>query len=292
MKNQIYKLTILFIMSLGVLTAQDFQENFLRDDYMLYKGAYFKLKDNPSSSSFIRSFYADLEHCQEYFSNNVIYPDVEYNFKTVPDSLENRIFLVEDITGKDGKAYTANFIMDRPILKLRDTMNNQVIYYWYDNSDEYSFPFLTSNIKIDIEVLCSKIKKKTDDFTDEIKINSPIIDGGKSAPVILYKTIKNGKAIYDLRLQSYGNTPSVDGKGVIILFEDGTKMNKPAIKIDVGVDKSRYVYSAYIQLTETEVKSLSIKKINKFRLYVYDQELKQVYAEKITNYVKCVMEAE
>lgn len=292
MKNQIYKLTILFIMSLGVLTAQDFQENFLRDDYMMYKGAYFKLKENPSSSSFRNSFYADLEHCQEYFSNNVIYPDVEYNFKTVPDSLENRIFLVEDITGKDGKAYTASSIMDMPILKLRDTMNNQVIYYWYNKRDEYSFPFLTSNIKIDIEVLCSKIKKKTDDFTDEIKINSPIIDGGKSAPVILYKTIKNGKAIYDLRLQSYGNTPSVDGKGVIILFEDGTKMNKPAIKIDVGVDKSRYVYSAYIQLTETEVKSLSIKKINKFRLYVYDQELKQVYAEKITNYVKCVMEAE
>lgn len=289
MKTQIGILATLFVMALTNLTAQTFNENFLGEDFLQYKGALFKLKDN-TISGFGHAFYADLQYCQKPFDNNVIYPDTKYSFNTVKDSLINRIFLVEDIIGKDGNAFSGGSYFDKPIFLLRDTTTKQAIYYLYDKQYQHNFPFLTSKITFDINALCAKIERKTDDFTNEITINNPIIEGGKISSMILYKTITNSKVLYSLNLSTYGNTVNVGESGVIILFDDGTKMNKPSIKVDVNSNAKGFEYTAYIPLTETEVKLLTTKKITKFRLFIYDEVVSPSFAEKFTYYVKCVMD--
>lgn len=107
--------------------------------------------------------------------------------------------------------------------------------------------------------------------------------------MILYKYIESGKVSYYLSLRTYGSTVNFGKTGVIILFDDETKMSKPTIEITVNYDTRGFEYHAFIPLTETEVKSLTTKKIRKFRLYIYDHELRWFFAEKFTYYVKCVM---
>jgi hypothetical protein len=139
---------------------------------------------------------------------------------------------------------------------------------------------------------CEKIVRKSDDFTNEIQINSPIIETGQIASMIIYKILESGDVMFFLSLQTYGNTLNVGETGVILLFDDGTKMNKPSEEIDVDAHAKGFKYSAFISLTETEVISLSTKKIKKFRLYIYDEAVNPDFADKFTHYVKCVLDKE
>ena len=289
MKKQIYALTTLLVMTFSNLTAQAFKENFLGDDFMQYKGAFFKLKDN-AISGFNHVFYGDLKYCQKLYDHNVIYPDTKYKFVTVVDSLVNRIFLVEGIIGKDGNNFSGGSNLEKPIFILRDTTTKQAIYYLYDKQFEHNFPFLTSNIAIDLNALCLKIEKTTDDFTNVVTFNNPIIEGRQISSMILYKTVKSDKVTYYLSLQTFGSTVNVGKTGVIILFDDGTKMSKPTVKIDVDAEEKGFKYRAFIPLTEIEVKSLNTRKIVKFRLYIYDEEVSPGFAEKFSYYVKCVLD--
>lgn len=287
--NAYLTLTMMLVMVFISVNAQDFKENFLGFDFIQYKGALLKLKDKPSSSAFGNRFYGDIKYCQNSYDDNVIYPNDKYNWKTTQDSLANRIFLVEDIVGKDGKALSEGSASE-PIFLLRDTVTKQIIYYLYSKGYSGYFPFLTSGITIDMDALCSKIKRKADDFTNEVKFHNPIIVGRNISPMILYKYIKDGKVDYYLNLIAYGSTVNVGETGVIILFDDGTKMNKPTVKISVDTDEGGFEYSAYIPLTETEVKSLTMKNIKKFRLYIYDRDVGNGFGEKFANYVKCILE--
>lgn len=287
MKKQLITLALICL-SVGSVLSQSYIENFLGEDFMQYKGASFKLKDN-AVSGLNYTFYGDFQHCQKPYDKNVLYPDVKFSFITIMDSLANREFIVEDIVGKDGKLFSGGSFLEKPIFVLKDKISNHVIYFLYDQKYEHNFPFLTSPITMDTTTLCAKIQNKTDDFTDEITINSPPLESNQIAPMIIYKIVKSGKENYYLSLRTYGSTVNVGETGVIVLFDDGTKMNKPTEKIDVDSDATGFSYSAFIQLTETEVKSLTTKKITKFRLYIYDKEVSQGFAEKFTNYVQCVI---
>jgi hypothetical protein len=259
------------------LYSQTFKKIYLGADYLGYKGVFFKLEDNPISGLDF-SFYNDLKYCQKKYDNNVIYPS-NNAFRTSKDSLINRIFLVEDII--DGNT---------PIFKLKDTLNKQIIYYKYDYSSSFSFPFLTTPIKIDLDAICKNIERKVDDFTNVVNINSPISENYKMCDMIIYKDLKNGKNVYTLSLKAYGSTATVGGKGVIILFEDGTKINKPTVEIDVEANSSNFRYSVYITLSPNDLILLKTKTIAKFRLYIYDNSPDEYFALKFMNYVKCAID--
>ena len=113
----------------------------------------------------------------------------------------------------------------------------------------------------------------------------------KISPLVLYKEVINNKTYYYLSLRTYGTTISVAKVGAIILFDDGTKLNKPSVKIDVDVsyESQGYQYSAYTLLSAADINMLCNKKVSKFRLYVYDEEINPWFAEKFTYYVKCIM---
>jgi hypothetical protein len=265
--------------------SQTFKKIFLGEDFMHYKGSIFKIDSNETDFSYM--FYDDLKYCQKPYDNNVVYSDSKYKYKTVKDSIINMIFLVEDIIDKNGNPYK-NSHFGKAILLLHDTITNKKIYYPY-NASAYNFPFLVSNFKFDLTLLCLQINKNIDDFTKEITFNTPRIENVRIAPMIIYKTIKNGKVYYDLSLTTYGSTVNIGKTGIIILLDDGTKINKPTIKIDVNAKSDGFEYRAYVRLTEAEVKLLATKQINKFRLYIYDKEVDSFFAEKFLHYVNCII---
>ena len=280
---------IIIIISFLTIHGQKFQENYLGDDFLQYKGVILKLKSNPSSN-FSHKFYSDLKYCQSEYDNNVIYPDKRYSFSTVKDSLANRIFKVENIIGKDGVPIKTPSFFNKPIFVLRDTSNQQVIYFKYDTQYEHNFPFITSKIEFDLNILCSNISRKVDDFTDEITLNSPFVDGRKISSMIIYKRIQNGNITYNLSIRTIGSTVNVGESGVIILFEDGTKINKPEEEIDVDSDENGFEYSAFITLSQSDLQTLKTKNIRKYRLYIYDEEINPGEANKFKAYVNCIVE--
>lgn len=289
------KILLLFTVCLTLLKVNGqttFEYNFLGEDFTLYKGTLLKLIDNPISG-FRQAFYSDLKYCQSKYDNNVVYPDKKYNFVTVKDSLKNRVFLVEDIIDKTGKEWNEAYKTDHfaePIFVLRDTLSEQKIYYKYDKEYEDNFPFNTSKINYPTDYFCSKIDKQIDDFTNEVKLNSPLMSSRQLSPMIIYKHINNGKIVYYLSLSTYGSTVNVNENGVIILFQDGTKWTR-ASKINVEADSKGFEYSAFITLTPADLVTFSTKKIKKFRLYIYDKEVNSSDAEKFRLYAQCIKTA-
>jgi len=299
MKNQIIKkqkmrliILILSILIIGTKSnAQTFENNFLGEDFLLYKGTFLKLKDD-AYSGYKYTFYEDLKYCQSTIDENVIYPTRKNNSYTVSDSLANRVFLVENIIDINGRTWDTNtdIYLDKPVLVLIDTLTKQIIYYKYDKKYEFNFPFNTSKIKYDEKAFFSEINREVDDFTGVVKISSPLLSGLKLSQMIIYKYINRGKSHYILGLSTYGNIVTINGTGVIVLFSDGTKWTRQS-KIDVDAENDGFEYSAYITLTEEDLIRFSTKKIKKFRLYIYDAEINSNDANKFKLFVKCVRKA-
>lgn len=269
--------------------AQSFQPNFLGADYLRYKGVF--LKVDPKASGLSHMFYKDLKDSSTPYSSAVLYPQVKYTFNTIGDSLANRVFVVENIVGEDGNAFEGNASLpDNPIFILKDTANNKTIYYRYDVKFEHRFPFITSKIQFDKKQLCSEIDRSVDDFTGAVTLSSPLSNGFKLTQLSIQKKVTKAVTRYYLSLRAYGSSAVVDGKGVIILFTDGSKLSK-TVDIDVEVDKDQYEYTAFIPVTQADLLVLSTKKIKKYRLYIFDEEVSASEADKFRLFTKCVMES-
>jgi hypothetical protein len=279
----------LYIFLIFSLKAQNFDNTFLGYDFKLYKGTFFKL--NPKASGrFEHTFYGDLRHLQSRFDENILYPDTKYNFVTVKDSLSNRIFIVENIIDNTGAEFKGSGYIDDPIFTLIDTLTKQKIYFRYDPRYDFNFPFLTSSIKFDEAVLCSRLEKTVDDFTDEIQFTSPLSSNLKTSSVIIDKHIRKSDIMYFLNLRTHGSTVVVDGTGAIILFSDGTKLSK-SVKVNVKADKDGYEYYVYFPLTQSDLTLLSTATIKKFRLYIFDEAVNPIEADKFKIYVNCIIKA-
>lgn len=275
------------------LNAQTFKFSFLGDDFLLYKGSLLKVKNDALSTGFTHTFYNSLERCQAMFDNNVIYPDSKYTFKTVKDSLINRIFKVDNIIDKQGNELNAESKLlggNKPIFVLKDTANNQIIYFKYDKDYDFNFPFESSGIVYSKDLLCSGLERKVDDFTDKITISSPLLSGNRVSPMIIYKTISKGVSLYYLSLNTSGSTVNVNKTGVNVLFDDGTKWNRQS-KVDVEATSDGFEYSSFIKLTQNDLIVFSKKRIKKFRLYIYDEDVNYGEAEKFKSYVDCIRTA-
>lgn len=119
-----------------------------------------------------------------------------------------------------------------------------------------------------------KLDRRVDDFTGEIKISTPYYIGINQQPARMLKYIKDGAVTYFLSLSAIGSTLNVSEKGVIVLFTDGTKWHREDEEIDTDSHSGDgWLYSAFIRISEEDLKTFASKKINKFRLYIYDQQL-------------------
>ena len=106
---------------------------------------------------------------------------------------------------------------------------------------------------------------------------------------IFYIKFKNGEIVNTyMRIEVNGKIPSVGSKGVIILFADGSKIEKPDVKINVEVDNIErgYLYTATFILNQEEIEKLTQKSITDVRLHIFDKEI--IDGLKLQEYLKCI----
>ena len=137
--------------------------------------------------------------------------------------------------------------------------------------------------------LCSKIQRSVDEMTDKITLMTPSEEA--IPPIKLAKVISKKDTLYLFRLRTIGNTLNIGETSVIILFSDGTKMTKQTkIGTDLNEDNT-WLYKANITLTSEELNIISTKTIKKFRLFIYDQDVKEQEATDFKAYVNCIIKA-
>src|SRR5690606_30521893 len=128
---------------------------------------------------------------------------------------------------------------------------------------------------------CKDIETTTDKFTNEITSRSDYSEG-----ISFLKITKNGSSKVYLAINESGSTVNVGKKGLILLLENGKKIEKPNAPIDVEAGRSNYVYSAFIELTKAEIDLIINNPITADRLYIYDGEIK--FGAKLSEYLKCL----
>jgi hypothetical protein len=62
----------------------------------------------------------------------------------------------------------------------------------------------------------------------------------------------------------------VDGRGVYIIFTDGTKISFPKEKIDVDAGSDGFRYTAFITLSASSIETFKKKTIAAFKLYIHE----------------------
>ncbi|MDH5825814.1 hypothetical protein [Sphingobacterium faecium] len=291
-------LSILYIIPF-IAISQDFEKIYLKEDYLSYHESIFKLSDD-KSFNMLNKFYFSLE---DFKNKKIAYPESKDGITSSRDSLMNREFMVSDIIFDNGVKIKKGdpSLWENKIFVLKDISNGEVILFKYIEDNIYNFPFLVKlsdfhnkKVKEDFD---NRFKKSLvvniDEFTGQKKIMSPsnlslsdkLYTG--DTKVRLIKIIIKGVSSYYLSLNTHGSTYNVGDKGVIILFKDGTKLNKPLVDIDVSSSYgSGWEYSAFIKLNQSDLNLLKTKSINKFRLYIYDDSLTEEISNNFKEIVK------
>jgi hypothetical protein len=144
---------------------------------------------------------------------------------------------------------------------------------------------LIESFEDQVKNACQSIQLNTDLITKEKQYSSPVFEN----PTVL-KYVKNNVSTYYLSLTAKGSTLNVNEKGVVILFTDDSKLIKSneKINVDVNSDASGWEYSAFIRLLPSDLALLSKKKIQMFRLYIYDTKVDTNHSEMLPLYVNCL----
>ena len=150
-----------------------------------------------------------------------------------------------------------------------------------------SISSFAQNVEIEIPAgsLCQDITDNVDDFTGERTFSTAHMD------VKLIRVIKGDSDNSYLALNSYGYSPIAWEKGVIILFDDKSKLEFPNAEVDADVAQYKpqdFRYSSFILLNPDELKVLSEKTIDKWRLYIFDGNFSNDKAEIFKAQVECI----
>ena len=253
-----------------------FQETWLDRDYMLYKKSFLKTKNKCNRFSLEKSFYFSVEDAINKLS--VAY-EKEPN-KTDFEKIKNRVFFVDTILiVKD------NYLgieTRNPYFVLKDTLSNEILFYKYPVLED-DFPFLCYNFKTEYQKndLLHKIEKEVDDFDNKTRYYSEL-----NQNAVIQKVIDGSNYAYYLRLKTIGSTLNVDGAGVWVMFDDGTKWHRPdKIKVDAK-EGDGWFYTCFVKLTDEDLLLFSSKKIKKYRLYIYDEDMDISFSNRFKLYVE------
>lgn len=133
---------------------------------------------------------------------------------------------------------------------------------------------------------CSKIVRTVDDFTDEVEIRTPIYVN----PRIIKYITTNGVASYYLYLSLDDSYCTAGGKGLIILFKDGTKFTRPNIEVDLNYySGDKFTYSVFVPISQSEVKMFSQKEISKFKMYIFERSFSDKEIEAFKEFANCIL---
>ena len=160
------------------------------------------------------------------------------------------------------------------------------LYYEYDTKYKHDLEFtVVDGLTYPEGYWCNKFTVNKDKFEDKTTYYSP-----KESGFIIIKVISKEYIRYYLSVEVGGSTATIDGKGLFLLFDDGTKITKENAAIDVKVGNSGgFIYSAFVDLTAQDLEMLKTKQLTDHRLYIYDGTVNKESASLIQEYIKCVM---
>jgi hypothetical protein len=131
---------------------------------------------------------------------------------------------------------------------------------------------------------CFGITSRYDKFEEDTTYSSPILK-----QITLYKKRRAAVVIYFMRLSCQGYTVNVLEQGVTILLENDLRIEKPDAEINVDANSTGYEYSAFVQLTEEEMKLIAQNQMTDFRLYIYDAIVNVLDRNKYMKYANCLL---
>lgn len=132
-----------------------------------------------------------------------------------------------------------------------------------------------------------EIKKEVDKFEGTIRFRT---DDFKWCSFT--KVVKSSDTLYYVYLTAEGMTANYLKRGVIILFTDGSKIEKNDAEVDCKYRAgTMYDYSAFIRLTEDDLNQLTTKTMSAFRLYIYDRGFGEKKALKLAESLKCLIKS-
>lgn len=195
-------------------------------------------------------------------------------------SLVDKVFKVVSI-----EPYTD--IIDNKKFKIRlSNPETGDIYYDYDPRYKHQWNFeFVGDFKIPEGFFCREIEMIADKFTGDTTYLTPYASGFR---FIKKKKGKN-ETIYLAKNQP-GSTLNVNEKGLIILLENGKRIEKPNAVLDVKPSSygSGYVYSVFEELNSTDIDLLLNNLITDSRLYIYDGTTSKDDAKILIEYLKCI----
>jgi len=108
------------------------------------------------------------------------------------------------------------------------------------------------------------------------------------------KVITGKDTLFFLSMWTQSTVPNYHSKGVIVLFQDGSKIEKPEEKIDCKIGAvsqygTIYNYATTILLTEKEVEQFKTKLATGFQLFLPERTWGEKKAVKIQESFNCLL---
>ena len=77
-------------------------------------------------------------------------------------------------------------------------------------------------------------------------------------------------------LRTKGLTLNIGEEGLIVIFEDGTRFERPNAEVDYDSSSGAgWDYKVFIRINDEELSLFAEKKIKAYRLYIYDGYLSE-----------------
>jgi len=194
----------------------------------------------------------------------------------------NEVFLVTQID-----PFILDYDNEIPCSRLKlENKKIGTIYFRYISKYAFYFPFeVIGGLKLPEDYYCQDIKITVDKFTGETKYQSP------TEKDYFFIKVKKGKES-NIYMRFSGSSLSLvsNAKGIILLLENGFKIEKPDIEIGIDVDplmKEYYRYQAFFELNPSDIELLTKNKITDSRIYVIDSHL--IHSEYLKEYLKCLI---
>jgi hypothetical protein len=131
---------------------------------------------------------------------------------------------------------------------------------------------------------CKDIETDNDDLRQSTKILSPILE-----PVCFYKVKDKQHTVTYIALKATGSTYNLQAKGVLLLFKDGSRWEKPEVEATAKVKSlGTYQYTAMVELSDEDLKMFSERAILKYGIYIYDGKLSEKEGVKYQAYASCI----
>lgn len=150
---------------------------------------------------------------------------------------------------------------------------------------------------VDNKDVCNNVSIVKNKFTDEVSMYTSYNSTQDFISKTTYfypsftKVIKSGKFSYFLSLETHGSIPVVDGRKVYIIFSDGTKWVRD-VQVDIEVPSvgSHYIYSAWIELNDSDIKIFKSKTITDYRLDIFEDFINDELGNKLKTEFNCLLQ--